>query len=314
VTGGKNEHLRVTAGNGIYYLRRSYRSKPREELTRQLHLMRLLRERGFPAPELVPACSGEDHIELAGRLWIATRGVEGTAFDDGSPAHVRALGQTLARYHRIVADLPAAVTEPPVLIELRSRSEEEGMDPALLARTAHLVERLTCLLPSLPRVVVHGGARRGSLIFDGDRVAGVLDFDSSHPDVRVLDLAVAVHDVGKVYTSQGQDDHKVALNLNRVTDLLTAYSRDLRPTAAEAEALPLLLEAKRLKRSLGRRSRVLRGEAQSDNDHAKIRLEDQRLAWLDRHWDTLLAACTNALASVPGPSQAHPRDIATTVG
>jgi homoserine kinase type II len=309
VTGGKNEHLRVTAGNGIHYLRRSYRSKPREELTRQLHLMRLLRDRGFPAPEVVPACSGENHVHLAGRLWIATRAVEGTPFDDESPAHVRALGQTLARYHQIVADLPAVVIEPAVLTELRSRSKEEGVDPSLRARTAHLVERLTCLLPGLPRVVVHGGARRGSLVFNGDQVAGVLDFDSSHPDVRVLDLAVAVHDVSKVYTSQGQEDHKVALNLNRVTDLLAAYSREVRPTAAEVEALPLLLEAKRLKRGLGRRSRVRRGEALSDNDHAKIRLEDQRLAWLDGHRDTLLAACNNALARVPASSQAHPREI-----
>jgi len=296
VAGGKNEHLRVSAGDGVHYLRRSYRSKPREELTRQLHLMQLLRDRGFPAPEVVPASSGENHVELAGRLWIATRGVEGTPFDDGSPAHLRALGQTLARYHRIVADLPAPVNEPAILAELRSRSDEEGMDPALRARTAHLVERLACLLPSLPRVVVHGGARRGSLVFDGGQVAGVLDFDSSHPDMRVLDLAVAVHDVSKVYTSQGQHDHKVALNLNRVTDLLAAYSLDMRLTAAEVEALPLLLEAKRLKRSLGRRSRALRGESLSDNDHAKIRLEDQRLAWLDGHRDSLLAACSKALA------------------
>lgn len=296
LTGGKNEHLRVKAGDDIYYLRRSHRLKVREELTRQLRLMGLLRERGFPAPEVVPTRHGGDHAELAGRLWIATRGFEGTPFNDASPAHVRALGRTLARYHQTVADLPAAVTEPAVLVELRSRSTEKGMDPALRARTAHLMERLTALLPNLPRVVVHGGARRGSLIFDGEQVAGVLDFDSSHPDMRVLDLAVAVHDVSKVYTRFGQDDHKVALNLDRVTELLTAYSRDVQATHAEAEALPLLLEAKRLKRGLGRRSRVLGGEALSENDHAKIRLEDQRLAWLDGHRDDLAAACREALA------------------
>ncbi|MBT2520812.1 phosphotransferase enzyme family protein [Arthrobacter sp. ISL-28] len=296
VTGGKNEHLRVAAGDGVHYLRRSYRSKSREELTSQLRLMRLLRERGFPAPEVVPTCSGADQVELSGRLWITTRGVEGTPFEDGSLAHVRALGRTLARYHQIVADQPAAVTEPAVLMELRTRGSEQGVDPALRARTAHLVERLTGLLPRLPRVVVHGGARRGSLIFDGDQVAGVLDFDSAHPDVRVLDLAVAVHDVSKVYTLHGQADHKVALDLVRVAELLAAYSRDVEPTAAEVEALPLLLEAKRLKRGLGRRSRILGGELLSDNDHEKIRLEDQRLAWLDEHRDALAAACRGALA------------------
>ncbi|WP_427115927.1 phosphotransferase enzyme family protein [Pseudarthrobacter scleromae] len=295
VQGGKNEHLRVAAADGVHFLRRSYRAKPHEELARQLGLMRLLRERGFPAPEVVSASSGMDHAELDGRLWIATRGVEGTPFTDASPAHVRAMGRTLARYHQTVADLPAAVTEPAVLVELRTRAHEDGVDPARRARTAHLVAQLTAVLPHLPRVVVHGGARRGSLVFNGNEVAGVLDFDSSHADVRVLDLAVAVHDVGKVYTRSGEADNKVALDLSRVTELLAAYSRDLRPTEAEIEALPLLLEAKRLKRGLGRLSRSRQGESLSGNDYTKIRLEDLRIAWLDGHRNEMAAAFRKAL-------------------
>jgi homoserine kinase type II len=106
VPGGKNEHLRLFSRDGVHYLRRSYRSKPREELVSQLQLMRLLRSRGFPAPEIVPARTGADHVEITGRLWVATRGVVGTPFDNGSPAHVRALGRTLGWYHRVVADSP----------------------------------------------------------------------------------------------------------------------------------------------------------------------------------------------------------------
>ncbi len=70
----------------------------------------------------------------------------------------------------------------------------------------------------------------------------------------------------------------------------------MRPTAAEVQALPLLLEAKRLKRSLGRRLRVVHGEPLSENDHAKIRLEDSRLAWLDEHRDDVAAVCREVLA------------------
>src|ERR1700712_4799933 len=60
VAGGKNEHLRPVAGGGVHSRRRSYRSKPVEELTAQLGLVRLLRARGFPAPEHVPTTSGAD--------------------------------------------------------------------------------------------------------------------------------------------------------------------------------------------------------------------------------------------------------------
>ena len=295
VPGGKNEHFRVESADGTHYLRRSYRSKPLDELAGQLHLMRLLRERGFPAPEVVPARTGADYAELLGRWWIVTRGVAGEPFDDGSLAHVRALGATLARYHGVVADQPAPMAEPAVLRELRGRAAEPGVDPALRTRATDIAGRLAGLLPELPRTVVHGGARRGSLVFDGGRVVGVLDFDSAHPDVRVLDLAVAVHDVGKVYTGPGDADNKVALDLGRVTELLAAYSREMQPTAAEMEALPLLLEAKRLKRGLGRRSRALDGEVLSDNDYEKIRLEDQRLAWLDEHREALAGVCREVL-------------------
>jgi homoserine kinase type II len=293
---GKNEHVRLVAADGVHYLRRSHRAKPREELVAQLELMRLLRSRGFPAPEVVPTRDGAEWAEVRGRWWVVTRGIAGTAFDDGSPAHLRALGQVLGRYHRVVADLPAVVSEPPALTELRTRAGRPDLDPALRARAVEAVDRLTALVPELPRVVVHGGARRGSLLFEGERVVGVLDFDSAHADVRVLDLAVAVHDVGKVYTRLGDEDHKVALDLDRVAAVLDAYAAEVRATPAEAEALPLLLEAKRLKRALGRINRARAGEQLSDNDHAKIHLEDNRLLWLDGHREELAAICRRALA------------------
>ena len=295
VAAGKNEHLRLVTGDGVHYLRRSHRSKPRSELLAQLELMRLLRRRGFAAPEVVATQGGADHAELGGRWWVVTRGIAGTAFQDGSLAHVRALGSVLGRYHRVVADLPAVVREPAALADLRTRARQPDVDRSLRDRAAAVVEQLTALVPELPRVVVHGGARRGSLLFDGDQVVGVLDFDSAHPDVRVLDLAVAVHDVGKIYTRLGEKDHKVALDLDRVTALLDAYREQVRTTPAEAEALPLLLEVKRIKRALGRSTRARAGEPLSANDHAKILLEDHRLLWLDEHREALVSACRRAL-------------------
>jgi len=296
VAGGKNEHLRVRTAEGVHYLRRSYRSKSKAELIEQLTLMRLLRSRGFPAPALVPARTGTDHVEIDGRLWVAARGIQGTPFDDRRPAHLREFGRVLTRYQRVVADLPASSTEPPVLTELRARAVRPDAEGPLPARAADVAARLTALLPDLPRVVVHGGARRGSLVFTGDHVSGVLDFDSAHPDVRVLDLAVAVHDVGKVYTTLGEEDHKVALDLDRVAVLLAAYREGMSCTAAEVEALPLLLEAKRIKRALGRLSRARAGDQLSENDHAKIALEDSRLHWLDEHRAALAAVCQQALS------------------
>lgn len=294
VPGGKNEHYRLHAGDGVFYLRRSHRSKARPELAAQLELMRMLRLRGLPVPLPYPTRSGHDHAVVDGRFWTATRAIAGQRYDDASAEHLRQLGRTLARYHRLTEDLDAGEGDPGLLTELRARQADPGIPPEVAARAADVVARLAALVPDLPRAVVHGGARRGSLVFQRDRVVGVLDFDSAHADVRVLDLAVAAHDVGKVYTEHGASDHKVRIDLHRVQALLAAYAEVRSLHAAESAALPVLLEAKRLKRALGRLRRDHAGEPLSANDHAKIELEGRRLAWLDAYREELAQICTAA--------------------
>lgn len=294
VPGGKNEHYRLHAADGTFYLRRSHRSKSVTELVSQLDLMSLLRQRGFPAPVPQPTSSGLEHAVVQGRAWIVTREIPGRPYDDASEAHLRQLGRTVARYHRLTEDLDGGRGEPALLTELRARYAQPGIPPELTARAERLIASLAAMVPRLPRAVVHGGARRGSLVFDEDRVVGVLDFDSAHPDVRVLDLAVAAHDVGKIYTERGDADHKVRIDLGRVRTLLESYAevRSLEP--AEAAAIPLFLEAKRLKRALGRMQRDHAGEPLSANDHAKIELEIRRLALLDERRDELVQLCESA--------------------
>ncbi len=300
VPGGKNEHYRLTAGDGAFFLRRSHRGKSRAELVAQLELQRLLARRGLPAPVPVRTSSGEDHALVDTRLWTVTRAIDGQRYDDTSQVHLRRLGESIARYHRLTEDLDSGSGPPAILRELQDRAGATGLPEPLSEAADRVVQALAGLAPDLPRAVIHGGARRGSLLFRDDRVVGLLDFDSARPDVRVMDLAVATHDVGKIYTSSGDPDNKLRVDLPRVQTLLTAYTSEVSLLPAEAAALPLLLEAKRLKRVLGRMQRAASGEPLSDNDHAKIALEQRRLAWLDEHESELARICTSVLP----PSQA----------
>ena len=70
VPGGKNEHLRVAAGEGVHYLRRSYRSKPQAELAGQRVPKRRLER---------------DDVELAAELLAAP------AIGEAMPASLRAV-------------------------------------------------------------------------------------------------------------------------------------------------------------------------------------------------------------------------------
>jgi homoserine kinase type II len=291
VSGGKNDHFRLRARDGEFFLRRSHRAKPRSELVAQLSLVRLLSERGLPVPVAVESRDGADHALVEGRLWTMTAALEGHRYDDTSQVHLRLLGDVLARYHRLTEDLDGGEGPPAVVVDLEARASVLGVPPPLLRSLERVVDRLRALAPDLPRAMVHGGARRGSLLFDDHHVVGVLDFDSARPDIRVMDLATAVHDVGKVYTDPAYPDHKLRLELGRVRALLRAYAAVMPLQPAEAAALPLLLEARRLRRMLGRLERSWSGEALSDNDRAKIVLEQRRLTWLAEHRLELAAAC-----------------------
>ncbi|MGH3587951.1 MAG: phosphotransferase [Pseudonocardia sp.] len=290
VPGGRNEHLRVTTGDGVYFLRRSYRSKSLDELTPQLLLMRLLRLRGLPVPVPVSNTEGLQWAEVEGRLWVMTRALSGSPYD-GSPGHLRALGLTMAHYHHTVADLPGGNVEPRPLVELRERVAGLEAGSALTERAEQVVEELSALSPELPRLIVHGGARGSSLLFAGDEVVGILAFDNAHPDVRVLDLAVAVQDVGKGSLSPGVDDQSGDLDLDRVADLLSAYCETGYLTLTEAAALPLMIEATRLRGALSRIPRQREGEPLSVSDRARIDRERSRLRWLDDHRRDLELIC-----------------------
>lgn len=318
--GGKSQHHYVATSRGEYVLRRSYRSKTVGAILFEHSLIRHLRQNGFPAPELVPTVGGGTWLSLDGRLYSMSVFVRGTSYQQGNREHLRQVAWALASYHRAAASFrpPCLGVATPFLPhglakrlqELSSWERPSGTavdgHPLLrdaLACVPFLVEKgrealrlLEETYPQLPPAVIHGGCRRGSAIFDGDRLVAMLDFDSARLEARALDLAVAVHDLGKVYDEPGSPTHKVALDLDRVREFLAAY-QELSPLdPAELSALPAMLVAKRVRRALGRCHRLARGEPVSDGDLRKVLLETARVRWLDANGRELRDALGRPLA------------------
>jgi homoserine kinase type II len=297
---GKSQHYIVTTTTGRFVLRRSYRSKTADGVRFEHELVAHLRANGFPAPEFVPTVGGEPCAVVDGRLWRMARFVAGRPASVDAPGQVETVAGTLARYHRLVEGFTAGVPTPeapfvPVALrerlaavhaENRSRpvlpDDLAGRLPAALAEAELVCSRLEDLYATLPITTIHAGCRRSSVLFDDDGLAAVLDFDSAHHEARALDLAVAVHDFGKIYGDPGSPDYKVHLDPAVTARFARAY-RSVSPLApGELEAVPLLLTAKRLKRALGRYARLLAGEVLSENDRRKIVLELARVQSLRR--------------------------------
>lgn len=293
--GGKNEHAEVVTDRATYFLRRSYRSKALASLNWQVELLMRLRGQDLPVPEPMPCRNGGHVAEFGDRLYFVTRTLPGTPYDPEQPEHLRAMGRQLAGYHALVPTLGVVDPEPEQAtlrdsVLDRLRTVDALAFPELLHVGRRVAARLDRLWPQLPTTVLHGGCRRGSLLFTGSTITGLLDFDSARFGPRALDVATAVHDVSKVYTESGRPDHKVVLDLDRIRIFLAAYRESGDLSAAEAEAIPVLIAAKRIKRALGRAARMA-GASHTDDDTDKIRLEFARLTWLDDHATELSHIC-----------------------
>jgi homoserine kinase type II len=290
---GKSQHYLVTTSLGRFVVRRSYRSKQPDDVRFEHELVAHLRAEGFPGPEFVPTTDGEPYACLDGRLWRTAVFVSGRSATIADAGDAEAAARALARYHQIVEGFRASVPTPtapflPEALTERLAAVDAcllGEPPADLAaplrfardQAAAVITRLEELYREIPVTTIHAGCRRGSTLFDGDRIAVVLDFDSAHEEARALDVAVAVHDFAKLYGDPGSDDYKVHLDRTVAGRFVAAYHSLAPLSAAEVEAIPMLLVAKRLKRALGRFARLLSGEPLSVNDHKKIALELARV-------------------------------------
>ena len=291
-------------------LRRSYRAKTEAGVRFEHELVAHLRACGFPGPEFVPTVTGDPCAELDGRLWRLAHFVPGKAASAAIPGQAETVAESLARYHLLVEGFSAGVPTPEAPLVPAALAERLAAVPTeerflaavpddlaaplrfALAEGQAVYRRLEELYRSLPVTIIHAGCRRGSTLFDGGRLAVVLDFDSAHLEARALDVAVAVHDFAKVYGDPDSPDYKVHLDREVAARFVNAYQSVTPLAAAELEAVPLLLRAKRLKRALGRYVRLLVGDPLSANDLRKIVLELARVRSLGDGDDLLVAVST----------------------
>jgi Ser/Thr protein kinase RdoA (MazF antagonist) len=207
---------RVGAGAASFCLRAWPPGDPSPERLRWLHgLMAAARGAGLAfVPAVVPA-GGTTFRAHAGRLWELTAWLPGRAdfHEHPAPARLRAACVALARLHQAWADLFPAAGPCPALDRRRRRAEEwlslagsgwrprpDDADPV-----RPWAERAWQLLAvwsgRLPALLAPWAGRRFALhpclcdvwhdhvLFEGDAVAGLVDYGSAKVDHPVVDLA-----------------------------------------------------------------------------------------------------------------------------
>jgi Ser/Thr protein kinase RdoA (MazF antagonist) len=198
-----NVHWKVQHGNDVFVVRAYRRTQSAASIAYEHRVLRHLADRGWPV-----AMPIADVIAHQGTAFALFPFLHGRPRLEETSLHQRARGQILARLH---LDLDSVVSlgqrsdcqradEAVVASALWAGqcgvSARDTVDAALVSAILGARERVCERLDSLassrwPVTMAHGDLIAQNLLFDRDRLSGVLDFDAVHIDLRAADLACA---------------------------------------------------------------------------------------------------------------------------
>jgi homoserine kinase type II len=200
--GEANTGYHLWAGGQRWFLRVN-EAKAEADVRFEAEVQLFLHAARFPVPALHPAADGRPFAEVAGKpaMLFAYAAGEALAPAAVSSDHCRRLGEQLGRLHELAAGFGPGRPNPfgPAWVEARL---EEAAAAAGPAREAELEEGLELLrdeaveaaaLPGAPRGLVHGDLFVDNVLWIGDRVGALLDWEMSCVDPFAYDLGVALN-------------------------------------------------------------------------------------------------------------------------
>jgi len=251
-----NDNWIVETAQGRYFLKHRHPSLSRPAFIHAQHaLIALLRKGGFPAPALMPTIEGETLLALDGQCYEVQAYIEGAPYDHKRMAHLEEAAVTLGRYHTLVKGFaPAALCSQgdlynPTTLSTNLTNLTRAWQLNRTPDTAEIVSQLATQAAelaarfaahgALPQLVIHGDYYADNLLFNGDRIVGVVDYDKARWQACVVELAEAL-----IYFASprpGRLKHLVypgVLRWEPFIRFLHAYARVVVPEENEVQALP----------------------------------------------------------------------------
>jgi len=263
-----NEHWSLTTTEGRFFLKRLNPLLRQSNLVSAQHqLVRHLRGSEFPAPRIMPTHAGHTLLILDNEWYEMQEYIEGDSYNHNRPAHFREAATTLGRYHTCVEPFaPQALrslgdlfTPPVIRSNLNNLIDAWGVDQErksaaaagrLSTEISHLAVRFAAH-ETLRQLVTHGDYYGGNLIFDGDRIVGVVDYDKARWQPRIAEVAEAL-----IYFASPRSSHLKHvvypgfLEWQPLSRFLESYSQSRPLEEREIHALPDFVEAVWLSMSL----------------------------------------------------------------
>ncbi|WP_297505099.1 homoserine kinase [Ferrovum sp.] len=227
-----NYFVRTTMG---HYVLTIFEKLQARELPYYLGLMNHLAAQGLPCPAPLPNRQHRFHALLKGKPTSLVTRLSGQSQTQPTARHCAALGHMMARMHQAALTFEETQSNPRGQ-DWRIRTAQE-VRTFLTAAQQTLLDRALAQAVSfdatLPQGPVHADLFRDNVLFEGERISGLIDFYFAGTDNWAYDLAIVANDW--CMTPQA------CLDPLRLSALLGAYHEKRALTTAEIGLWPRML-------------------------------------------------------------------------
>lgn len=232
-----NTNYFVTTTQGRYVLT-LFETLGLQELPYYLNLMSHLAKHGVACP--APIADHTDHFcsQLAGKPACMVTCLSGKDVEAASAVQCHALGEMLGAMHHAGATFPQRMANPrgPEWWSATAAAVYAHMDEADAAVLSEEIQyQDSHRFTHLPSGVIHADLFRDNVLFDGDRIAGFIDFYYACNDFLLYDVAIALNDWAR--KPDGTIDDELA------RALLAGYQSQRTFTEEEKIGWPVMLRA-----------------------------------------------------------------------
>jgi homoserine kinase type II len=233
--GSVNSNFKAVTASGDRYFARVYEEQDLKGAEAELRLVDELHELGLPVARALPRSTGGFAHEVGNKPFAVYPWVEGEILCQGrvTAPVAEQVGRALARLHQAthrVSPLKAGRFNPSDLERRLDELEACGRDELAQAAAGirqQLADYSSRRPVGLPSGVIHGDLFRDNVLWDGDRIAALIDFESASTGTFVYDLMVTL-----LAWCYGE-----ALDTQLSSALLRGYSAERTMQPAELDAL-----------------------------------------------------------------------------
>ena len=241
-----NSNFELVTAQGRFFLRIN-EGKREEDVAWEAQLVAALAAAGVTTPPPLVARDGRPYAPHADKWASMFPWREGEHVHEVTQGHAHAFGAALAALHVAGLALPATWRRESIYdhdhIVARFAGFSRTSDPQLAHAIAILGEELAVAHDAMPiraratHGIIHGDLFRDNVLWQGERITAILDFEQASGGSLAYDLAVCIND-WCVPTSAGRPP-----SIDLAQALVAGYER-MRPLpAVDRDALPYEIRA-----------------------------------------------------------------------